>query len=739
QGLMVSGDEEKKPGPVFIGNNQAGDAGVSGCIDQVRIHRNIFKFWPKEDMTWCARLAGEKILDGPPYFLPGHAPVVYLPLDGNSQPLSRKEKVSVTTGEGSYEEGVRNQGFLGRITVTGPGLLPAQEGTVEFWMQPVGFNNHSDRNVGIITAPFVLYIFNGGFAPRPLSLYFPKADGNLHFVNDTSGTDYHPGRWYHIVLTWKGTTITLYLDGKKAGRTMTEGLEAAFRKGAAETLVFNGYGKNAVIDEVRIYDRALLPEEAGNAWARYRDSHRLVSGVQAPSVNLLGEYLPGQNCVWLRLTPEVPPETIKEILVSLKDGKNKTLITRGYQPGRPEYPFETGPLPDGDYRLEAVVVTTEGKQLVGTTFSFVRKHFPWENNSLGITEEVYPPFVPLKTAGTQVSLVSRAYRLNYFGLPEEVLTLGRNILSGPVTLRYLSASGEGIWRNQVGTWKTVKPHQATFSARGKSDCLEYEALTTVEVDGCLRIDLTLKPGQKSEEIKSLWIDIPLKGKEIPLMHTIGDGLRQNYSGATPRGTGVVWDGSRVARSGDWRNLFVPYIWLGAEERGLAFFAENDKGWVTEKGKSKKPVMELVDEGEKMTLKVYLINRPVTLTAERKMTFGLQASPTKPMPENWRVKIKDMPGGLAVVPWGGLECSSQGPYADDWTIVDKILECRLGKPLDSQWLKEYVAVHKPPLVHGTWDWANSVQHFAGRAASVGLNKPLTVYQEEMAAAMTRPEW
>ncbi len=55
----------------------------------------------------------------------------------------------------------------------------------------------------------------------------------------------------------------------------------------------------------------------------------------------------------------------------------------------------------------------------------------------------------------------------------------------------------------------------------------------------------------------------------------------------------------------WRNAFVPYIWLGAAERGLAFFAENDKGWVTEKGTSKTPTHELVREGDRLTLRVYL--------------------------------------------------------------------------------------------------------------------------------------
>jgi hypothetical protein len=95
--------------------------------------------------------------------------------------------------------------------------------------------------------------------------------------------------------------------------------------------------------------------------------------------------------------------------------------------------------------------------------------------------------------------------------------------------------------------------------------------------------------------------------------------------------------------------------------------------------------------------------------------------------------------LAVVPFGGLQCASQAPLRDDWQIADKILACRGGQSLDEAWLSQYVQQHKPPLVHGTWDWQSSVRHFAGRAKDVGPHRPLTVYQEEMAAATPRPEF
>ncbi len=223
------------------------------------------------------------------------------------------------------------------------------------------------------------------------------------------------------------------------------------------------------------------------------------------------------------------------------------------------------------------------------------------------------------------------------------------------------------------------------------------------------------------------------------MHAIGDGLRNNYSGATPAGQGVVWDGTKAARSARWRNAFVPYIWLGAAERGLAVFAENDRGWITEKARSKTPIQELIREDGRLILRAYLINRPAVLTEPRTLTVGLQASPTKPMPEDWRRRLPDAPGGLAVVPWGGLQCASQGPFADDWTIVEKVLEAHRGQPFDEDWLADYARRHQPPRVHGEADWTYFMHHFAQRAKDVGLSRPLAVYQEEMRAAHSRPEW
>ena len=231
----------------------------------------------------------------------------------------------------------------------------------------------------------------------------------------------------------------------------------------------------------------------------------------------------------------------------------------------------------------------------------------------------------------------------------------------------------------------------------------------------------------------------MKASEATLFHEVTDGPRINYAGKLPEGEGVVWDSTKARKYNKWLNSFVPYIWLGSEERGLAWFAENDSGWITAKGDNAPPLQEIIREGGKVILKIYLINKPTRIRETHRLVFGLQASPTKPMPENWRAKIADIPGGLAVVPWGGLHCSYQTPYQNDWTIVDKMCEARASGKVDEEWFRQYAREHNPPPVHGNWDWLNSALHFAGRAANIGPNKPLTVYQEEMAAATDREEW
>lgn len=741
RGLM---GEEKEPAALYIGNNERGDAGFIGCIDEVRIHRTILKLWPPEDLSWAQANLGRTIPTGSPFFLQDHQPVLYLPLDGNVQPAwNRIPELEVAPGGEQYlPEGVRGPSFLGTLTLSAPRLLDLREGSLDFWMQPRGVNNYADFCQGFLSAreAFEFYIFNTGVvtgSPLPLSLYFYK-DGQTHFVSDSLGTEVYEGKWLHVVITWKGREIVLYLDGREAGRNDAVSLITPANQGLCRAITFHPAMQ---VDEIYLYDRALTPDEVANAYFRYRDPASLKPARFIP-VALKALYFPSLGRLYYTLIPNVPREKISRLWLTLRDSARRTLWRRTVAFSEEERSLPLPDLPDGKYTLQLSVALAGGRRnpgQVSDSFSFERQHFPWEGNSLGLTDEVFPPFQPLRTEGRQVHLVLRTYEMNGFGLFDNIISQAKSILSRPMAFRYRTRSGEGRWRAVRGQFLGVKPHRVVFRGQAWAGAVGLRTTSTIEVDGCMKVEMELLPGPEPEEIRQLWLEVPLKVGEAPLFHEMVDGLRVNHAGFLPAGEGVVWDGSRAARTARWQNCFVPYLWLGGEERGLAWFGENDRGWITEKGGSKAPIQEIVRAGEEVVLRVYFVNRPAVISRPHRLVWGLQASPTKPMPEGWRAKLPDIPGGLPVTPWGGLHCSYQGPYRDDWRIVDHIVAARSTGQVEEDWFAGYARQHDPPPVHGTWPWLSSVVWFAQWCARVGPNKPITCYQEEMAASMVRREW
>ena len=474
------------------------------------------------------------------------------------------------------------------------------------------------------------------------------------------------------------------------------------------------------------YDEMFMKGAARGCYFAYYPSDSAVwvkldftrKNVRRTEVADLGKQL---TSVEVAVTPQGSDKVLASARVPVKDGRSAE--TRLAVPKL-----------EGDYEVRFTLPA--GDKPVVLVKPLQRLKFPWEGNKLGITDEVFPPFEPIKAAGSKVNVVLRQYTMNGFGLWDSVVSEGQELLAGPMAIRYETAAGEGAWgQKSVKLGKNV-PNLATYSAEAAADPVRVKAACSVEMDGCMKVEMSLLPGAKPAEIKRLWLDIPLKRSQASLLHEMADGIRINYSGDVPPGEGVVWDSTKAPRGSQlWRNSFVSYVWLGGEERGVAWFAENDRGWLTEKGGSKLPLQEILREGDTVTLRVYLINHPATVTAQRDLVFGLQASPTKPMPKDWRAQSRYIPGGSGPVnPWGGLYCAYKGPYKGHWEVVDKIIEGqRTGKPQE-EWFKAFAAQYNPPPIYGTWPWLTAVMHF-----STMRQRPVMTYQEEMAAPATEPPW
>ena len=126
---------------------------------------------------------------------------------------------------------------------------------------------------------------------------------------------------------------------------------------------------------------------------------------------------------------------------------------------------------------------------------------------------------------------------------------GRDLLAGPMTVRYLTADGEGTWRRTDVGLAEHGPSRAVFTGLADAEAVTIETTSTVDFDGCMRVEATLRPGAKPRQLERLWIEIPMREAEVPLFHQVNDGVRYHYSGSVPAGNGVVWDSTHAGTWG----------------------------------------------------------------------------------------------------------------------------------------------------------------------------------------------
>ncbi len=708
--------------------------GLAGLIDDVRIHARVARLWPCEPMPWLARIAAEGLPALDQVLVPERQPWLSFRFDGDTRPAACPAMMASDPAiverfkvefQGTHVPGVKGQAANGNLRISGFRLADWREGSMEFWVRPRGVNNVSDANVSIIGASgLTAYFYNSSGPFKPLSFYYSDAERKLR-MHSAKEEEMHPGRWYHLAFVWDAENIILYVDGRQAA-SGGNAISTGANKGVLDSLTFR---PSFDVDELCFYERRLTAGEVANRYWSYVDPKRIVPA-EAPAPILLSAWRhPSAEALHYRLSAMPGITCPEQATLRLSDGAGKAVMTFDGRVDGQTRRIETPRLAEGVYSLNADVAVG-GKVLKASPVYFLAAGLPWEGNTLGVTNAVFEPFEPVGTAGRDVSVVLRRYRMNGFGLWDSVLSQGRELLAAPVRLRYETADGaEGAWDVGKASPVSAAPDRAVYRGEAVSDAVTVSAVSEIEMDGMMRVTLTLAPGLRGVPLKRLWLEIPVKAAEATLMHEDTGSLRRNYSGAVPSGTGTVW---RAQRKDPWRNAFAGYVWVGGEERGLAWFAENDKGWITEKGQSGRPLQEIVREPGAVVIRVNLVNVPGAVTRPRELVFGLQASPAKPLPPDWRTGARG--GGLPVTPWGGHQCADKFPFNDQWEVVDKIIESQLTGKDNGAWFRAHQEKNKIPPVRGTGDWLADVAHFAS-----WQRRPVLVYFEEMAAPTYRHDW
>lgn len=336
---------------------------------------------------------------------------------------------------------------------------------------------------------------------------------------------------------------------------------------------------------------------------------------------------------------------IKEAILQLSNSENKVLAEMPFPTFSADWCaemlMETPELASGEYNLAAYI---KGEQVPSEPLkqTFIRKTFPWENQELGLYEGIIPPFTPLQLVdNNKLKLVLRELEFNSQGLWQQVKSLDEELLAAPIHFDVkIAGKNQNIESLEKLNFPIQKDHEFSFQSSWKAGSVNAKIQGVCEMDGLTKINLELEQ-TGNEIVEKFDLVIPMKKKFASLLHACGPGLRSNYAGYIPDGDGIVWDSRKTGSH--LVGYFIPYIWFGREGRGIAWFAESDKDWLYDDAK---PSQSIINKGEYLELRIHFVNKAAALQRKRVFSFGMQVSPTKPMPgepnawRNWVSRTTD---------------------------------------------------------------------------------------------------
>lgn len=271
-------------------------------------------------------------------------------------------------------------------------------------------------------------------------------------------------------------------------------------------------------------------------------------------------------------------------------------------------------LAPGDYVVRSSVTLPGADKPSIKEFSFVKPQMPWIGNAVGILDDqhVPEPWTPLmvaqKEGTTTVSCWGREFVFNGSPLPVQIRSQGADLLASPAVIIGTKAGAVTEWKGSGFVIEKATPAKVSFkgtaslggSAFSVKGCIEYDGMMWLEVDGDLA----------KADFDQLSFILPMR-KEVASYRLVADSVYRN--------------------SGAWKSGLVHSVWFGSESAGLSWFTESDKDWKTVPTVTR---LELAPAGDAIVFRVNLVSGG-TAGAKGRFEFGLNPTPTRPMPENWR--------------------------------------------------------------------------------------------------------
>ncbi|HJN15505.1 MAG TPA: DUF6067 family protein [Armatimonadota bacterium] len=561
-------------------------------------------------------------------------PVLTIAFDADLDGTTGEEKVHGTPiDEPSLEEGK-----FGRALKSGPstgyldypteGVLSPESGTVEMWVCPIDWRPEDNEfHVFLdVRGEGALYLYKFHEGVRLMMLACAQLTGP-YFVSDRD-LDWQPGEWHHLAGTWSRHGVMAYVDGQPAGEAP---LPASRPKGLGATLRIGDHPwhlprtSSSLIDEVRIYDRALSPAHVA---AHSSGDYDFVAPLTPEGILIQCEPAPLDGRVGVAVSTggadvEDARISAQVAVVPTGDPLPANAPNHPFADGQSECSVDLPADPGANY--EAVAgIRLDGRQFTETRSALIVPETPWLGNQIGLEDKVLPPWTPVEVDGQGVSCWGREYTLADTSLLEQVRSSDAPLLARPVNVR-VAAGGDAVrWvsgehTREVSEAKTRLTSTGEFAGRLAERDVRLGVRRTVEYDGLMLVELWV-PENVDLGADEVSIEIPLEGRRVIYRHRWAPSWA-GVTGDLPQGDGPVD-----------QSAFIPYYWLGDNDRGLFWFCESDEMWPNGEAAN---AVEVVRSEEEVVLRLNIMAPGQTLPPDWRLVFGLQATPVKPLPKDWR--------------------------------------------------------------------------------------------------------
>ena len=265
--------------------------------------------------------------------------------------------------------------------------------------------------------------------------------------------------------------------------------------------------------------------------------------------------------------------------------------------------------PGTAYDVKFQVTAPDGKEIINSQeeYGYYKNGAPWKDTKYGLEDEdkALPPWTPVQAKDGVFQCWGRKCEFGGNGLIGSFKSQGKELLTGPSVLR---VDGRSI--GFKARLLSCCDARALYRLEALDKTVPITVNVRAEFDGMMYFEVELG----NAEYKSIKLEIPMDRAYADAFDDCSSIFEKISFRDNPK---PHYDSNFVQK---------PFWWCGGDEIGLMGGTQSKRGWYI-KDKAKSMAIDL--SGKTALLTMNMVDTPLKVTAPRKLTFYLDATPVKP--------------------------------------------------------------------------------------------------------------